>query len=36
MKLPAGYKPTSLGLEFRVPDLNRDGLTGDTGGETLS
>lgn len=27
-----GYRPSDLRLEFRVPDLNRDGQTGEQGG----
>ncbi len=40
MKLPNGYRPSDLRLEFRVPDLNRNGQYGEQGGgdssETLS
>lgn len=31
IKLPAGYDPSNLSFEFRVPDLDRDGQSGETG-----
>lgn len=32
IKLPDGYRPSDLRLEFRVPDLNRNGQSGEQGG----
>lgn len=32
MRLPDGYRPSDLRLEFRVPDLNRNGQYGEQGG----
>lgn len=31
IKLPVAYKPSDLTFEFRVPDLNRNGATGEDG-----
>lgn len=32
IKLPVAFKPSDLAFEFRVPDLNRNGATGEDGG----